>query len=341
MHLFQSVVGWFLILWTFLDAFEQVILPRNEADRFRISTLALRITWGPWKALARSMKSAERRAAFLGYYGPLLVLITLSAWDLALVLGFSLGMWATREGSFVTRLYVSGSNFFTLGLSNPPGTDTARVVTLIEAGVGLAFLAVIIGYLPVYYSAYSSRETFIPRFQAAVGNPSTASVMVGRLTQLGDKGLLVQVLLESQTWAADVLQSHRSYKLVALYGSQRGNESWLVVLTTLLDASALWMTLPQDGPQLGSPVTFEVARRVVEDLGRAFRLRPESPPADRLPRPEFQRLCQTLSAAGMVLSESQETERKLAQLRGAYEPYVYALSQFLYVELPPWMPDVA
>ena len=341
MNILKAVIGWALILWTLLDAFEQVILPRNEARPFRLSHLAFRVTWGPWKALARRIRSEERRTRFLAYYGPLSVLIMLSAWDLALIFGFSLGLWGIREGTFVHRFYVSGSNFFTLGLSNPPVTDLQRVVTLTEAGVGLAFLAVIIGYLPVYYGAYSSREAFIPRFQWAAGYPSTAGGLIRRCTEVRDKSLVLQVLMAIQVWAADVLQSHRAYTLVALYRSQKGNEPWLTVLTTTLDATALWITLPRDGPQLGSPATFEIARRVAQDLAGAFRLRPESLPADRLPRPDFQKLCQRLAAAGMELNDSEETEQKLAQLRHTYEPYVYALSQFLFVELPAWIEETA
>jgi len=138
-----------------------------------------------------------------------------------------------------------------------------------------------------------------------------------------------------------VLQSHRAYRLVALYRSQKGNEPWLAVLTTTLDATALWITLPRDGPQFGSPATFEIARRVAQDLAGAFRLTPESPPAERLPRPDFRKLCQRLGAAGMELNDSEETEQKLAQLRRTYEPYVYALSQFLYVALPAWTEENA
>jgi len=43
----------------------------------------------------------------------------------------------------------------------------------------------------------------------------------------------------------------------------------------------------------------------------------------------------------MELNDSEETEQKLAQLRGTYEPYVYALAQFLFVELPAWIEDTA
>ena len=165
----------------------------------------------------------------------------------------------------------------------------------------------------------------------------TAFDFVRRTTQLGDRGLTLQVLAGAQDWAARVLESHRSNKLVALYRSQRGNEPWLAVLTTLLDASALWMTLPRGGPQQGATETFGVARRVVQDLAGIFRLKPGPPAADRLPHARFQELCRLLSAAGMELSDSAETERKLAEVRRTYEPYAYVLSQFLFVELPAWI----
>jgi hypothetical protein len=126
-----------------------------------------------------------------------------------------------------------------------------------------------------------------------------------------------------------------------LYRSQKGNEPWLAVLTTLLDACALWLTLPRDGPQLGSPATFEVARRVAQDLAGAFRLKPHSPPTDRLPHVDFQKLCRLLSVAGMEFSDSEEAEQKLAAIRRTYEPSVYTLSQFLFVELSPWIKDAA
>ena len=202
-----------------------------------------------------------------------------------------------------------------------------------EAGLGLAFLAVIIGYLPVYYGAYSTREVFIIRFQTAAGSPCTALSVVTRFALL-DQSTRLQLLMEFQAWAAHVLQSQRSYALVALYRSQKGNESWLAVLTVILDACALGITFPQDRPQLGTQATFEVALRAATDLVGAFRLKPKSPPTDRLPRADFQKIFQTLIEVGMDVGATEETERKLAEIRGMYEPYVYSLSQYLYVELP-------
>ncbi|MFN8006131.1 MAG: hypothetical protein U0V70_03730 [Terriglobia bacterium] len=255
LNVVKALVGWSLVVWTLLDAIEQVILPRNEYHVFRISSLAFLSTWGPWRALARRIKSPERRAMLLSFYGPLSVLGLLVAWEGTVIFGFSLGMWAVRDGSFMTRFYVSGSNFFTLGLSNPPQSDIARLAALAEAGLGLALLAVIIGYLPVYYGAYSTREIFIIRFQSIAGDAFSGLEIVKRFAS-ADPGMRLQILWECQGWAAHVLQSQRSYPLVALYRSQKGNQSWLAILTALLDICAVLKTVPQNRPVIGAPATF-------------------------------------------------------------------------------------
>ena len=52
---------------------------------------------------------------------------------------------------------------------------------------------------------------------------------------------------------------------------------------------------------------------------------------------ELKRLRASLIAAGYQLRESAEADEKLTKLRGMYEPYLNALSQYLYVDLPPWI----
>jgi hypothetical protein len=45
-----------------------------------------------------------------------------------------------------------------------------------------------------------------------------------------------------------------------------------------------------------------------------------------------------LAQAGAPLCEGADAEAKLTELRLLYEPYVYALSHQLLMELPPWLP---
>lgn len=341
MTFLAPLAGLFIILWTLLDAFEQVILPRSDSHPFRISSLILRFTWPPWRAVARRIKWAGRRSQFLSYYGPLSVLVLLGAWGGALITGFALGRWTRGEGSFVARFYISGSNFFTLGLSRPPQSGFAMVVTVLEAGIGLAFLAAIIGYLPVYYSAYSQREAFIPRYQSLAGNPPTGGEVIRCLLSVGDKSLTLEFLLAIQSWAANVLQSHRAYKLVAMYRSQKGNSSWLAVLVSILDANAVALTLLPDGPLPGAQAAMDVSRRVATDLVEAFGLKPEPLREDRLPREAFLTLYRALASSGRPLRDDAEFEAMLGKVRATYEPCVCALADFLLVKMPPWIIDPA
>jgi hypothetical protein len=58
---------------------------------------------------------------------------------------------------------------------------------------------------------------------------------------------------------------------------------------------------------------------------------------DRLPAPELQRLRVVLTQAGFQLRDDEVSRNKLAELRLMYEPYLQALSRFLYMELPTWI----
>jgi hypothetical protein len=57
--------GLILVLAILLEAFETVVLPRRVSRRLRITVLFYRMTWRPWRALARLM-SKKLREGFLG-----------------------------------------------------------------------------------------------------------------------------------------------------------------------------------------------------------------------------------------------------------------------------------
>src|SRR2546421_3887545 len=146
-----------LIFIVLLDVFEVVILPRRITRPLRLSVVIRSVSWWPWVMIARKIKDRNRRENFLGIYGPLGLLFLLFIWILGIIVGFASLQWAcgspysAPEGTpnFGTDLYVSGTNFFTLGLGDViPRTAVARVFTIIEAGVGVWFFAVLVCDLP-------------------------------------------------------------------------------------------------------------------------------------------------------------------------------------------------
>jgi hypothetical protein len=86
----SCVAGLFLVLAILLEAFETIVLPRRVSRRLRITVLFYRVTWRPWRALARLMSRKKLRESFLGYYGPLSLLLLFIFWATLLVIGFGL-----------------------------------------------------------------------------------------------------------------------------------------------------------------------------------------------------------------------------------------------------------
>ena len=166
--LLWAVVGVVLIGVVLLDAFETVVLPRRATRRLRLARLVFRSTWQLWSAPARGRwHSGERRETYLSYYGPFALLLLIGVWSTGLVGGFALLLWGLGaqmaatggDASVGTALYGSGTTFFTLGLGDVlPHTALGHLLVVLEAGMGFAFLGLIISYMPVLSQAFSQRE---------------------------------------------------------------------------------------------------------------------------------------------------------------------------------------
>ena len=330
-----------VVLW---DAFEAIVLPRRVTRRLRLTRLFYRYTWLAWSAVGRRMRPGKQREKYLSYYGPLSLLLLLSVWALSLIVGFAMLQWAlgsamsAPEGTatFGTDLYMSGTTFFTLGLGDViPRTRLARALTVVEAGTGFGFLALVIGYLPVLYQAFSQREVIISLLDARAGSPPRAAELLRRHGQ-GYMEELGQLLRDWERWSAELLESHLSYPVLGYYRSQHDNQSWLAALTTILDASALVIVGIDGGPARQALLTFAMARHAVVDLAQIFNTPPRAPEPDRLPPADLGRLREGLAAAGVQLNDASGADRKLADLRRMYEPYVNALADYLCVTLPLW-----
>src|SRR5438105_197160 len=125
MSILSGILGLIIIYIILQDAFETIVLPRRGATlRIRLTRLFYTFTWLLWGALAKWIRSSNRREYYLSLYGPLSLLLLLIVWAVGLIISFALLQWAlgsmlnAPEGSanFGTDLYMSGTTFFTLGL---------------------------------------------------------------------------------------------------------------------------------------------------------------------------------------------------------------------------------
>ncbi|HVF55091.1 MAG TPA: potassium channel family protein [Pyrinomonadaceae bacterium] len=347
MQIIAAVFGTIIIVIILWDAFEAIVLPRRVTRRLRLTSAFFRTTWYPVWALAWRTPPSKRRDRYLGFYGPLSLLMLLLVWAVGLILGFALLQWAFEaelqmpgeHERFGTYLYMSGVIFFTLGFGDVvPLEPLGRVIAVIEAGTGFGFLAIVIGYLPVIYQSFSRREVNISMLDARAGSPPTALELLRRHSESGSIGKLEELLREWEHWSADLLESHLSYPVLCYYRSQHDNQSWLASLTSILDACALVMVGVDGVRAWQAQLTFAMARHAVVDITQILNVRPAAPDKDRLPVEDLARLRGALARAGITLSDGDGSNDKLEELRQMYEPYVNALACRLLITLPPWIP---
>lgn len=340
-----GVAVFLIVIW---DAFESVILPRRVTRRFRLTRVFYKFTWNRWRSITGLLPSRKRKETLLSFYGPLSLLVLVGVWAVGLVLAF--GMMQYGAGSavnmnggkpgFATDIYLSGTTFFTLGLGDVvPQTGLARVLVVTEAGFGFGFLAAVIGYLPFIYGSFSKREVNISLLDARAGTPPTAGELLRRHAYPGGGEALRLLFKDWEFWAAELMESHLSYPALAFFRSQHDNQSWIAALTAILDSCALVKVAVPDTCRRQAELTFAIARHAAVDLSQVFKMRPRPLPHNRLPTEDVKRIRDMFVEHGMKALEVEEMEEKLAELRNMYEPYLFALAEYLGLSMPPWIPS--
>src|SRR5205814_8108714 len=215
-----------------------------------------RLLWTPWSAAAKRIPPGNRRENVLMVFGPFSLLLLIALWALGLIVSFALLHWGlgsqltgpdARSG-FGVDLYMSGTTFFTLGLGDvTPRTTLARALTVLESGMGFAFLALVIGYVPLISQAFSRREVSISMLDASAGSPPTAAQLLRRHFRDDDADIR-GLFRDWERWSAELLESHVSFPVLAYFRSQHDNQSLVAALTTILDVCSLVMTRIEGPP---------------------------------------------------------------------------------------------
>jgi hypothetical protein len=355
-HVAAFIAGLFCCLGVALDAFQTIILPRRPAGRFQITRIFFIATWAPWVVMAEHARNKKVREQIYSVYGPLSLLLLLLLWALLLICGFGLFYFSMRSpfgdmmmhtgstwAQLGTDLYVSGTTLFTLGLGDVvPHSRLARAFIIFESGVGLGFVALVIGYLPVLYQAFSRREVSVALLDSRAGSPPNAAELLRRHSFEGGLDALTTLLEEWERWAAEILESHISYPILCYYRSQHDTQSWLSALVSILDTCALLISVIEGPSSRQAQLTFVMARHAVIDIGQVFHVQEKRAwqrrsEFDRLPQKDFFHLCEALGENHLRLCGDPAAARRLNTIRERYEPYAYALSEYLRMPLPVWV----
>src|SRR5271165_5933686 len=321
------ILGIMCIVAVLLDAFQTIILPRRATGRFRLTRIFYSLTWKPWAFFVRLIRNPRTRETALSFYCPLSLIVLLALWAAGMLFGFGLiyfsvgsSFWDTREpAGLMSDLYLSGATIFTLGPEDAgPATETARWMVVLEAGMGFGFLAIVMGYFPVLYGAFSRREVNISLLDARAGSPPTAAELMRRHSYEGGESALALLLVEWERWSAELLESHISYPLLCYFRSQHNNQSWISALTAVLDTSALLIAGVQGHEARQAQLTFAMARHALVDLAQIFSLVPVKNAPDRLPPERYEQLYTLLCQGGVSVCRDGHSYERLSEMRALY-----------------------
>jgi hypothetical protein len=262
-------------------------------------------------------------------------------WAGLILLGFALVLWSPAfadgvgrgDPNFTQALYFSGTSLFTIGFGDVLASGPTRAVAVLEGATGLGVVAVVIAYLPVLYGAFNRREVGILLLDSRAGSPEL-------LRRVGGDGLdrtLPGLFHEWEEWAADVLETHLSYPILAYFRSPHDNTSWITSLGAVLDAATLVLAAVRE-EQRDESAEFMYATGVhtVEDLFYFFGI-PER--ESGIGRDEFEQVLRTMAAEGFDLRGSQDCWERFTRLRARYGGRLDALAVLIAAPPGQWIGD--
>jgi hypothetical protein len=300
--------------------------------------------WIGWRWVGLRLPSAERREVFLGTYGALIVIVLLIAWVAGLVVGYGLLLDALRAQlrpepeSFGTSLYIAGTSLLTLGFGDFVATGgLARLVALVAAATGLGLFALCITLLFTLYGSFQRREVAVVVLEAGAGAPPSGVTLLETYAVAGILDDLPGVFRDWQSWAAEVLDSHLAYPVLAYFRSSHDNDSWISSLGAVMDASTLVLTTIKDGPKGWAKLSRSVGGHCFEDLVAYFDLPTE--PEVGVERAEFDEARRRLERAGFILEDADRSWDNFVRLRLEYAGRVNALARYWATPPAQWIGD--
>jgi hypothetical protein len=335
-------VGILILLWTLLDVFRTLVMPRAARGRIRLSRILPRTLWRPWRWVGVRQRTAVGRERLLATAGPFFFFLLLVGWVSLALLGFSLILWSPAfvHGmgtgvSFGDALYASGDSLFTLGVTGV-ATGWTRAVVVLAGATGLGLFAVVIAYLPVLYQAFNRREVGVLLLDARAGSPPSGPELLHRMGSAATTSSLPELFADWERWAADVLETHMSYPLLTLFRSPHDNTSWVTALGSVLDAATLLLTTVEDEPDEHARLMYGTGVHAVEDLFYYLRLDEREAV---IQRDEFEDVLQDMKDEGFSIRPIDDAFARFTEKRAKYAPRLDAIAVLLAAPPALWIGD--
>ncbi|HXW34574.1 MAG TPA: hypothetical protein VEJ87_08335 [Acidimicrobiales bacterium] len=325
------VAGIVVVLIVVSDAVETLVVTQGRRAPWRPTRIWYAGTWRLARALG-SRLPFESGEAILNVYPAVSLLGLLVLWLAGLVVGWAflywgIGLKVVGTTDFGTILYYSGTALLTPAFGTAHG-PTQRTLTLLETLTGLGTIALMISYLPALYGAYSRRESRLLTLDDPLGMRITPARVIAVHCGDGDIDVLYRFFAEWEMWTAEVLESHVSYPMLALFRSQHRGQSWITALGVVTDAATLTCACVEGTEQREPYFMYRRGRRAVVEISDRLHVSSDAS-LEWLTKANFDIAWDMLQGVGLPLRQKDEAWERLQVLRNSYGNRLQELMDFL------------
>ncbi len=331
-NLLELIAGTVLVILIVCDAVGTLIVTQGQSGPWRPTRLWYGLTW---RAARMIVIRLPRRGGdgVLNVYPAVSLLGLLLVWLSGLVVGWALIYRALGEhpagaSDWQTLFYYTGASLLTPAFGTAHDFPT-RLLTLTEALTGLGTIALLISYLPALYGGYSKREARLLTLDDPQGGRLTPVRVIAIHSIDGNLELLYRFFAEWELWTAEVLESHVSYPMLALFRSQHVGQSWITALGVVTDAATLTCAAIPEADRREPYFQYRRGRRAIHEIATRLHVPSSSATGHGITRDGFDYAWGVLCELGLPLREKEEAWQRLDDLRSGYGARFQELVDFL------------
>lgn len=237
------ILGVVIVLSVLADMVNTLVTTSTGSSRFWLTRRLYEVAWKPMRGVGRRL-SEPRREILFATFAPVSILLLLVVWVTQQIIGFGLIWWAIGgidgASSVFDSVYFSGVVYFTLGFGElVPVEVVPRIGALMEALFGVMTTALVIGYLPALYGAYSERERKLLTLDDGTEDRITPQSLILSRTRGGDVSQMFTFFAGWEEWIAGVIETHSTFPMLVLFRSKDPGQHWVTALGVVTDAALL------------------------------------------------------------------------------------------------------
>jgi len=339
--------GVWLVVWTVNQALRSFVLPRS--DRAFLTSKTFRIVSFVLTKRFRDDTPFAQKDRVLAMLSPVAMFLLPIVWLSLLIVGYAGLYWAINPDlSIYAAISLSGSSLLTLGFAFQ---DTLPMILLgfTQAALGMMLVALLIGYLPTMYSAFSQRESMVTKLEALAGSPPNSIEVISRLDyvkMLHNPEEMRTFWVTWQDWFVQIEENHTTLAPMNFFRSPKPDRHWVTAAGTILDTAALIASSVQTERALQSGLVLRTGYLALRTIADYFQLDydPNPKPNDpiSIDYEEFITALEELTALGIPLhADWDECWDHFAGWRVNYDEVLLQLARITVAPYSVWSSDRA